>query len=214
MRGLLFLFGLFLALGLFFLAASFFRIPTLGAARAMLGTVKQERKAAKTWETFLMTVAVRLARGIRMEEYKRCLLYTSQSMEKACQVIRDYADYEILPVKSLQPDKYARYLLEKKGIKIREELEPFFKYDAFGKEGIKKDSPVETSHGIVRNRVRAIPEIGRDGKPFRWYSPLTISCYNGKDGTCLLYTSKGFFIYPDMESVLKYNYISDIRDIY
>ena len=37
MRGLLFLFGLFLALGLFFLAASFFRIPTLGAARAMLG---------------------------------------------------------------------------------------------------------------------------------------------------------------------------------
>ena len=71
MRGLLFLFGLFLALGLFFLAASFFRIPTLGAARAMLGTVKQERKAAKTWETFLMTVAVRLARGIRMEEYKR-----------------------------------------------------------------------------------------------------------------------------------------------
>ena len=106
-----------------------------------------------------------------------------QSMEKACQVIRDYADYEILPVKSLQPDKYARYLLEKKGIKIREELEPFFKYDAFGKEGIKKDSPVETSHGIVRNRVRAIPEIGRDGKPFRWYSPLTISCYNGKDGT-------------------------------
>ena len=56
MTGLLFLFGLFLA---------------LGAAKAMLGTVKQEKKAAKTAETYLMTVAVRLAKYIRMDEYKR-----------------------------------------------------------------------------------------------------------------------------------------------
>ena len=48
MEGLLFLFGLFLALGLFFLTASVLKLPTMGAAKAMLGTVKQERKAAKT----------------------------------------------------------------------------------------------------------------------------------------------------------------------
>lgn len=71
MTGLLFLFGLFLALGLFFLAASLLRLPTIGAAKAMLGTVKQEKKAAKTVETYLMTVAVRLANHIRMDEYKR-----------------------------------------------------------------------------------------------------------------------------------------------
>lgn len=71
MMGLLFLFGLFLALGLFFLAASLLRLPTIGAAKAMLGTVKQEKKAAKTVETYLMTVAVRLAEYIRMDEYKR-----------------------------------------------------------------------------------------------------------------------------------------------
>lgn len=71
MTGLLFLFGLFLALGLFFLAASLLRLPTIGAAKAMLGTVKQEKKAAKTVETYLMTVAVRLAEYIRMDEYKR-----------------------------------------------------------------------------------------------------------------------------------------------
>lgn len=71
MTGLLCLFGLFLALGLFFLAASFLRLPTIGAAKAMLGTVKQEKKAAKTVETYLMTVAVRLANCIRMDEYKR-----------------------------------------------------------------------------------------------------------------------------------------------
>lgn len=71
MTGLLFLFGLFLALGLFFLAASLLRLPTMGAAKAMLGTVRQEKKAARTVETYLMTVAVRLAGYIRMDEYKR-----------------------------------------------------------------------------------------------------------------------------------------------
>ena len=71
MMGLLFLFGVFLGVGLFFLSAAALRLPTIGAARAMLGTVKQERKAAKTLETGLMTVAVRLAKYIRMDEYKR-----------------------------------------------------------------------------------------------------------------------------------------------
>lgn len=71
MIGLLFLFGMFLALGLFFLMASFLHLPTLNAAKAMLGTVRQERKAAKTVETALMTVAVRLSKYIRMDAYKR-----------------------------------------------------------------------------------------------------------------------------------------------
>lgn len=71
MTGLLFLFGLFLTLGLFYLAASLLKLPTIGAAKAMLGTVKQEKKAAKTAETYLMTAAVRLAKYIRMDEYKR-----------------------------------------------------------------------------------------------------------------------------------------------
>lgn len=71
MTGLLFLFGLFLALGLFFLAASILRLPTIGAAKAMLGTVKQDKKAAKTIETYLMTVSVRVAKHIHMDEYKR-----------------------------------------------------------------------------------------------------------------------------------------------
>ena len=71
MTGLLFLFGTFLALGLFFLAASLLRLPTIGAAKAMLGTVKQDKKAAKTIETCLMTGAVRLAKHIHMDEYKR-----------------------------------------------------------------------------------------------------------------------------------------------
>ena len=71
MEGLLFLFGLFLALGLFFLAASLLPLPTIGAAKAMLGTAKQERKGAKTLETCFMILAVRLSHYIRMDEYKK-----------------------------------------------------------------------------------------------------------------------------------------------
>ena len=71
MTGLLFLFGAFLALGLFFIVASILRLPTIGAAKAMLGTVKQERIAAKSLETHLMTAAVRLSKWIHMDEYKR-----------------------------------------------------------------------------------------------------------------------------------------------
>ena len=106
-----------------------------------------------------------------------------ESMEEACQVIRNYADYEILPVKSLEPESYAKYILGKKMIKIREELEPFFRYDILGKEFMERDGPVETSHGVLINKARAIPEMAQDSKAIRWYSPLTISCYNGEEGT-------------------------------
>ena len=94
MTGLLFLFGLFLALGLFFLAASILRLPTIGTAKAMLGTVKQEKKAAKTIETYLMTVAVRLAKYIRMDEYKRSRMHNvlkASGMNLTPEVYQAYA---------------------------------------------------------------------------------------------------------------------------
>lgn len=69
--GLLFLFGSLLATGLFFLAASFLKLPTIGTAKAMLNTGRREKKAARSVEAYLMTLAVRLARYIRMDEYKR-----------------------------------------------------------------------------------------------------------------------------------------------
>lgn len=72
--GLLFLFGAFLAAGLFFLAASILKLPTLGTAKAMLNTGRQEKKAARTLEVYLMTIAARLAKHIRMDEYKRSRL--------------------------------------------------------------------------------------------------------------------------------------------
>lgn len=47
------------------------KLPTLKAAKAMLGAGKESKKAAKTVEAWLMSGAVKLARHIRMDEYKR-----------------------------------------------------------------------------------------------------------------------------------------------
>ena len=100
MMGLLFLFGAFLGMGLFFLSAAALRLSTIGAARAMLGTVKQERKAAKTLETGLMTVAVRLAKYIRMDEYRRGRM---ANVLKASGM-------------NLTPEVYQAYVLTKAGV--------------------------------------------------------------------------------------------------
>ena len=100
MMGLLFLFGAFLGMGLFFLSAAALRLPTISAAKAMLGTVKQERKAAKTLETGLMTVAVRLAKYIRMDEYRRGRM---ANVLKASGM-------------NLTPEVYQAYVLTKAGV--------------------------------------------------------------------------------------------------
>ncbi len=71
MTGLLMTFGIFLAAGLFFVTADVVGLPTMSAARAMLQTTRQEKKATKTLETYFMTIAVRLAPFLHLDEYKR-----------------------------------------------------------------------------------------------------------------------------------------------
>lgn len=71
MIGWLFLFGIFLAAGLFFLTADILKLPTLHMAKAMLSTVRQEKKTAQLLETCFMMLAARLSNHIHMDEYKR-----------------------------------------------------------------------------------------------------------------------------------------------
>lgn len=71
MTGLLMTFGIFLAAGLFFVTADVVGLPTMNAARAMLQTTRQEKKATKTLETYFVTIAVRLAPFLHLDEYKR-----------------------------------------------------------------------------------------------------------------------------------------------
>ena len=68
---LLFLFGLTLAAGLFFILLDVLRLPYLSTAKAMLNTTRAEKKAARSFETYLMTFAVKLSRYIRMDEYRK-----------------------------------------------------------------------------------------------------------------------------------------------
>ncbi len=71
MPTLLFLFAALLAAGLFLILADALKLPTLGAARAMLSAGRRDKKAAKTMETWLMSLAVRLSKHIPMDEYKK-----------------------------------------------------------------------------------------------------------------------------------------------
>ena len=71
MTGAIFLFGVLLAVGLFFIAADLLRLPSLAAQKAMLAAGKQAKAKPKTVDTLLQSAAVRLSHLIRMDEYKR-----------------------------------------------------------------------------------------------------------------------------------------------
>ncbi len=67
----LFFIGILIAAGLFFILSDVLKLPTMKTARAMLGAGKENKKAAKTIEAWLMSGAVRLSNYIHMDEYKR-----------------------------------------------------------------------------------------------------------------------------------------------
>ena len=66
MTFLLFLFGIFLALGMFLLTADLLRIPRLATQRAMLSVGRQEKKQARSVEALLMGWAIKLAPHLHM----------------------------------------------------------------------------------------------------------------------------------------------------
>jgi hypothetical protein len=71
LQSLLFLFTALFAAGLFFILAEVLKLPAIGAAKAMLSAGKEDKKAAKTVEAWLMSGAVKLSKYIRMDEYKK-----------------------------------------------------------------------------------------------------------------------------------------------
>lgn len=67
----LFIFGVLLSAGLFFIVADLLRLPTLATQKAMLAAGKQTKEKPKTSDVLMRSAAVRLARFIRMDEYKK-----------------------------------------------------------------------------------------------------------------------------------------------
>jgi Flp pilus assembly protein TadB len=95
----LFFTGILLAFGLFFVLSDVLKLPTLSTAKAMLGAGKEDKKAAKTVETWLMSGAVKLSKFIRMDEYKRSRM---ASILKAAGI-------------SMTPEVYSAYAVVKAG---------------------------------------------------------------------------------------------------
>lgn len=67
----LFLFGVLLSAGLFFIAADLLRLPTLATQKAILSSGKQTKEKPKTIDMLLRNAAIRLCNYIRMDEYKK-----------------------------------------------------------------------------------------------------------------------------------------------
>lgn len=67
----LFLFGVFLSAGLFFIVSDLLRLPTLATQKAMLSAGKQSKAKPKATDALLRNAAIRLSRYIRIDEYKK-----------------------------------------------------------------------------------------------------------------------------------------------
>lgn len=79
---ILFFFTLFFAIGLYLVLAAVLHVPTYRATRAVLNTVKKNKKQAKNSDAVLMELASRLAGALPMDAYrKRKLTATLKSAE-------------------------------------------------------------------------------------------------------------------------------------
>lgn len=102
MQLLLLLCAALLASGLFLLFSDLLKLPYLSTTKAMLTAGRQEKKAAKSLDAYLMTVAVKLAPHIPMDQYKRIRMdnvlkaagvsmtpeiYTAHALVKSCAVL-------------------------------------------------------------------------------------------------------------------------------
>ncbi len=67
----LFLFGSILAAGLFLILADLLKLPTLATERALISAGRRDKPLAKAVETLILGWAVKLARLVKLDEYKR-----------------------------------------------------------------------------------------------------------------------------------------------
>ena len=71
MKLLLFLFGVALAAGLYFVLADLLKIPRLATERALISAGRRDRSLVKSLETLILGWSVKLAKWVPMDDYKR-----------------------------------------------------------------------------------------------------------------------------------------------
>lgn len=118
----LFFTGILIASGLFFFLSDVLKLPTMKTARAMLGAGKENKKAAKTIEAWLMSGAVKLSNYIHMDEYKRSRMTN----------ILKAAGYSMTPEGSFRADAscYFRFPAKLRGIGIQFVFRYKYRYNA------------------------------------------------------------------------------------
>ncbi len=68
---LMLLFGILLAAGLFFVLSDVLKLPSLATGKAMLSATRQRKEKAKSIDALINSGAVKLAKYIPMDEYKK-----------------------------------------------------------------------------------------------------------------------------------------------
>lgn len=68
---LLFLFGVAVAAGLFFILADILKLPRLSTEKALLSAGRAEKKRMKSLDAIFLGWAIKITHFIRMDEYKR-----------------------------------------------------------------------------------------------------------------------------------------------
>jgi Flp pilus assembly protein TadB len=68
---LIFLFGVCIALGVFFLFAELLKLPKMAAEKALLSAGRSDKKKLKSIDAIVLKWSLKLAKYIRMDEYRR-----------------------------------------------------------------------------------------------------------------------------------------------
>ena len=74
MAVLLTIFGIMLAVGLFFLLANALKLPYLKTSKAIMNAGREDKKISKSFDAVMIDIAGKLGRIIRMDKYKRIRL--------------------------------------------------------------------------------------------------------------------------------------------
>lgn len=94
-----------------------------------------------------------------------------------CRIIRNYRDYEFLPIQELSAEGYAKYLLNLHQIYIEKELEPYIRLQEFGLQKMKENGPLETIFGTLICKGHPIQELSPSVQEFRLYNSLAVTAY-------------------------------------
>ena len=93
---LLFLFGVAVAAGLFFILADILKLPRLSTEKALLSAGRAEKKRMKSLDAIFLGWAIKLSKYIRMDEYKRHRLERTLSAAGMDMTPEVYLAYTIL----------------------------------------------------------------------------------------------------------------------